>query len=100
MHTLFVPLTLALAFVPPQDPKAPNPLTPRRGPFEPASVEATRLRAEILGAWQLTRGEIPDLGAHSGGVAGYALFTEGYMSFEVHVHGKTGNSGSNDVFFQ
>ncbi|MEO6710334.1 MAG: hypothetical protein ABI054_03670 [Planctomycetota bacterium] len=99
MRTLLLPLTLALAFALPQEPKVQEPPTPRRPGFAGADVDAARLREEILGAWQLTRGEIPDLGATGSGVAGYALFIDGYMSIEVHVQGHA-DPDSENTFFQ
>src|ERR1700741_2537880 len=89
MRSFIAPLLLLSALAVPQDPKGQEPPA-RRGGFESAELQGARLREGLLGAWQLTRGEIPDLGVSSGGVAGYALFLEGYMSFEIHVIGKTG----------
>jgi hypothetical protein len=97
MRTLLAPLTLALALAFPQDPKEPQ--VPHRPVFEGAALESARIRTEILGAWQLTRGEIPDLGASGSGVAGYALILEGYLSLEVHVLGNTAPDSEN-TFFQ
>lgn len=91
MRSFIAPLTLILALAAPQDPKGQQPTPPaRQGGFETVESQGARLREGILGAWQLTRGEVPDLGVSSGGVVGYALFIDGYMSFEIHVIGRTG----------
>src|SRR6185436_7169269 len=99
MRTLLAPLTFALALALPQDPKGQEPPPARRPGFEGVDVEAQRLRNDMLGAWQLTRGEIPDLGASGGGVAGYAIFIDGYMSIEIHVQGNSAPDSEN-TFFQ
>jgi hypothetical protein len=99
MRSILAPLTLALALALPQEPKDTPPIPPPKGGFPGADVAAAKLREELLGAWQLTRGEIPDLGATGSGVAGYALFLEGYMSMEIHVRGNLGPDSVN-MFFQ
>jgi len=99
MRSTLAPLTLALAFALPQEPKDTPPTPPQKGGFQGADVAAAAKREELLGAWQLTRGEIPDLGATGSGVAGYALFIEGYMSMEIHVRGNLGPDSGN-LFFQ
>ena len=99
MRTLIAPLTFFLALALPQEPKVQEPPSPKHAGFAGSDVEAARFRTEILGAWQLTRGEIPDLGASSGGVAGYALFMEGYMSLEVHVRSNL-DTGEGEAYFQ
>jgi hypothetical protein len=99
MRTLLYPLTLVFALSLPQQPGEPAQEPAKQGGFVSAAAEAAKLRENLLGAWQLTRGEIPDLGAGGSGVAGYALFLEGYMSMEMHVFGNTGGD-SNDEFFQ
>lgn len=101
MRLFLIPLALALAlaFQAPQVPAGQEPPTPRPGTFEGEDVRAARVRESILGAWQLTRGEIPDLGVAGGGVAGYALFMEGYMSLEIHAYGNTAPDSQN-TFFQ
>ena len=96
MRIALAPLTLALLLALPQEPAAPAP--PKSG-FPGADFEAKRLRTEILGAWQLTRGEIPNLGTTGSGVAGYALIQDGYLSMEVHVRGKINDVGT-QLFFQ
>jgi len=98
MRMFLAPLSLALALALPQDPKVQEPPKPKAG-FAGVDVEATRVRNEILGAWQLTRGEIPDLGTTGSGVAGYAIFIDGYMSIEIHVQG-SGDPISEGVYFQ
>ena len=99
MRTLFLaPLTFALAFTLPQDPKGQEPPPPHRAGFEGADAEAARFRTEILGAWQLTHGEIPAVGASGPGVAGYALFMDGYMSIEIHV--QSGTPDNQESYFQ
>ncbi len=99
MRFLLAPLTLALAFAQPQKPAVQDPPAPPVGGFESAQLRGDRVRESLLGAWQLTRGEIPALGVAGGGVAGYAIFIEGYMSMEVHAQGKT-VPDSQDSFFQ
>lgn len=99
MRIFLASLAIALAFAAPQNSKGQEPAAPRPGIFEGEDVKAARVREGILGAWQLTRGEIPDLGASGGGVAGYALFMDGYMSLEIHVFGNTAPDSQN-IFFQ
>ncbi len=99
MRAFLAPLTIALALALPQDPKPQEPPAPHRPSFFGGDAEATRIRGEILGAWQLTKGELPALGASGGGVAGYALFLDGYMSMEIHVEGNQARF-SNNTFFQ
>lgn len=100
-------LTLALVPLVPQGPagsagasaQTPKPEgLPSRARTDPAA-RALDVHASMLGAWQLTKGEIPDLGTTGSGVVGYALFLDGYMSCELHVFGNTGGD-SEDVFFQ
>jgi hypothetical protein len=99
MRMFLAPLAFALAFAHPQEPKGQEP-PPRRAPgFETEADRSARVREGILGAWQITRAEIPNLGVTSGGVAGYAIFIEGYMSLEVHVLGNTDPNSAN-TFFQ
>ncbi len=98
MRIFLAPLAIALAFAAPQEPKGQEPAKPRPGTFEGADVKAARVREAILGAWQLTRGEIPDLGVGGSGVAGYALFMDGYMSMEIHVLANQGSRSSEALF--
>lgn len=106
MRTTFATLAIALSALLPQDrptgqDRPAGQGTPPRPPghFETEAERAARAREDILGAWQLTRGEIPVLGVNQGGVAGYALFLEGYMSLEFHVAGNTASDSAN-TFFQ
>jgi hypothetical protein len=92
MRTFLAPIVFALAFALPQDPKTQEPPAPRPPGLPGSEVAAARVRGEILGAWQLTKGEIPDLGTAGSGVVGYAMFIDGYMSLEIHV---LANSGRN-----
>lgn len=102
MRLFLAPVTFALALVLPQEPKQPGDQDPPARPggrFETEAERSVRAREGILGAWQLSRGEIPSLGVSAGGVAGYALFMDGYMSLEFHVLGNTSPDSSN-TFFQ
>ena len=98
MRSFLAPLTLVIALAQPQEPKLQDPQPARPGGFESAEVQGGRLREGILGAWQLTHGEIPDLGVAGGGVAGYMLVMEGYMSIEIHVEGNTSPDSPNQFF--
>lgn len=98
MRILLAPLAIALSFATPQEPKGQEPAKPRPGIFESVEVQTARNREGILGAWQLTRGEIPAFGVGGGGVAGYALFLDGYMSMEIHVIANKGSRSSETLF--
>ena len=98
MRIFLAPLAVVLAFATPQTPKGQEPAKPRPGVFEAADVQAARAREGILGAWQLTRGEIPAFGVGGGGVAGYALFMDGYMSMEIHVVANKGSRSAETLF--
>jgi hypothetical protein len=99
------PLLLALGALillpvqePPQD---PTPAEEAARQWRDGSrIQAERMTKEIVSAWQLVRCERPSEDLAHGDVAGYALFTEGYMSLEIHLQSQLIPADGEGVFFQ
>jgi len=63
-------------------------------------AETARLKHEILGPWQLISLENDGQGLPKGSAIGFALFLDGYMSYEAHVRSEPTVPDTEGLFFQ